>query len=83
MSARGLKHRTTAEAVNSHQPIAFVDSNRARLLRKQYGWHTELFFQELKSTFGFAQSSFQRFESVKAWVEMAITAVLFLEHERA
>lgn len=37
----------------------------------------------MKSTFGFAQYSFQCFEAVKAWVETAITAVLFLEHERA
>ena len=45
-------------------------------------WQIELFFKELKSTFGFAQYSFQQFEAVKAWVEIAITAVLFLEHER-
>jgi hypothetical protein len=46
-------------------------------------WQIELFFKELKSTFGFSQYSFQRFEAVRAWVEIAITAVLFLEHERA
>lgn len=46
-------------------------------------WQIELFFKELKATFGFSQYSFQRFEAVKAWVEIAITAVLFLEHERA
>jgi Transposase DDE domain len=46
-------------------------------------WQIELFFKELKSTLGFSQDSFQRFEAVKAWVEIAITTVLFLEHERA
>ena len=46
-------------------------------------WQIELFFKELKSTFGFSQYSFQRFEAVKAWVEIAITAVLFLEQQRA
>jgi len=46
-------------------------------------WQIELFFKELKSTFGFSQYSFQRFEAVRAWVEIAITAVLFLEYERA
>jgi hypothetical protein len=46
-------------------------------------WQIELFFKELKSTFGFSQYSFQRFEAVKAWVESAIAAVLFLEHQRA
>jgi hypothetical protein len=41
-----------------------------------------LFFKELKSTLGFDQYRFQDFRAVKAWVEMAITTVLFLEHER-
>ncbi|MCA1601454.1 MAG: transposase [Acidobacteria bacterium] len=45
-------------------------------------WQIELFFKELKSTFGFSQYSFQRFAAVKAWVEIAISGVLFLEHER-
>lgn len=45
-------------------------------------WQIELFFKELKSTLGFAQYSFQDFRAVKAWVEMAITTVLFLEYER-
>lgn len=46
-------------------------------------WQIELFFKELKSTLGFSQYSFQDFNAVKAWVEIAITTVLFLEHERA
>ena len=46
-------------------------------------WQIELFFKELKSTLGFSQYSFQDFLAVKAWVETAITTVLFLEHERA
>ena len=46
-------------------------------------WQIELFFKELKSTLGFSQYSFQEFEAVKAWVEIAITTVLYLEHERA
>lgn len=45
-------------------------------------WQIELFFKELKSTLGFAQYSFQNFRAVQAWVEMAITTVLFLEYER-
>jgi hypothetical protein len=46
-------------------------------------WQIELFFKELKSTFGFDQYSFQDFNAVRAWVETAITAVLFLEDLRA
>lgn len=45
-------------------------------------WQIELFFKELKSTLGFAQYRFQNFLAVQAWVEMAITTVLFLEYER-
>ena len=45
-------------------------------------WQIELFFKELKSTLGFSQYKFQDFNSVKAWVEMSITTVLFLEYER-
>ncbi len=46
-------------------------------------WQIELFFKELKSTLGFSQYSFQSFAAVRAWVEIAITTVLFLEHLRA
>lgn len=46
-------------------------------------WQIELFFKELKSTLGFAQYSFEKFPAVEAWAEIAIMAVLFLEHERA
>lgn len=46
-------------------------------------WQIELFFKELKSTLVFTQYHFQRFDAVKAWVEIALTTVLFLEHERA
>ncbi len=46
-------------------------------------WQIELFFKELKSALGFSQYSFQRFEAVRAWAEIAITTTLFLEHERA
>ncbi len=46
-------------------------------------WRIELFFKELKSTLGFAQYSFEKFPAVEAWARIAITTVLFLEHERA
>jgi len=46
-------------------------------------WQIELFFKELKSTLGFSQYRFQRFQAVKAWVEAAILTVLFLEYLRA
>ena len=47
------------------------------------GHPVELFFKELKSSLGFAQYRFHSFEAVKAWVETAITTVLFLETRRA
>lgn len=46
-------------------------------------WQIELFFKELKSTLGFSQYSLQRFEAVRAWVEIAMATVLFLEYQRA
>lgn len=46
-------------------------------------WQIELFFKEFKSTLGFDQYRFERFEAVKGWVEIAITTVLYLEWHRA
>jgi hypothetical protein len=46
-------------------------------------WQIELFFKELKSTFGFAQYSFQKFLAVEGWVKAVIATVLFLEYLRA
>ncbi len=45
-------------------------------------WQIELFFKELKSTLGFSQYSFIDFRAVQAWVQSAITTVLYLEYER-
>lgn len=45
-------------------------------------WQIELFFKELKSTLGFSQYSFIDFQAVEAWVNLAITTVLYLETER-
>ncbi len=45
-------------------------------------WQIELFFKELKSTLGFSQYSFIDFRAVQTWVQLAITTVLYLEHER-
>jgi len=46
-------------------------------------WQIELFFKELKSTLGFHQYQFQRFEAVEGWAELALTAFLYLERYRA
>ena len=46
-------------------------------------WQIELFFKELKSTLGFDQYRFQSFAAVRAWVEIAVATVLFLEYQRA
>jgi hypothetical protein len=45
-------------------------------------WQIELFFKELKSTFGFHQYRFRTFECVENWVELALTAFLYLETYR-
>lgn len=46
-------------------------------------WQIELFFKELKSSLGFHQYRFQQFEAVESWVELALTAFLYLEGYRA
>ena len=46
-------------------------------------WQIELFFKELKSTMGFDQYRFRRFESVEGWVDMALATFLYLEWHRA
>ena len=46
-------------------------------------WQIDLFFNELKSTLGFAQYRFQNFEAVRAWAEITRRTVLFLEQHRA
>ena len=46
-------------------------------------WQIELFFKELKSTFGFHQYQFQKFEGVESWCELALTTFLYLESYRA
>jgi len=46
-------------------------------------WQIELLFKELKSTLGFHQYRFRRFESVQTWLQAALTTVLYLEWYRA
>jgi Transposase DDE domain len=45
-------------------------------------WQIELFFKELKSTLGFHQYQFQSFEAVEGWLELALTAFMYLEWYR-
>lgn len=45
-------------------------------------WQIELFFKELKSTLGFNQYQFQRFEPVEGWVELALATFMYLEWYR-
>ena len=45
-------------------------------------WQIELFFKELKSALGFHQYQFQKFGPVEAWVELALTTFMYLEHYR-
>ena len=46
-------------------------------------WQIELFFKELKSTLGFDQYRFRRFEAVDGWVELALVTFVYLEWHRA
>jgi hypothetical protein len=46
-------------------------------------WQIELFFKELKSTLGFDQYRFRRFERVESWLELVLVTFLYLEWYRA
>jgi hypothetical protein len=46
-------------------------------------WQIELFFKELKSTLGFHQCRFRRFEKVESWVELCLIAFVYLEWYRS
>jgi hypothetical protein len=45
-------------------------------------WQIELFFKELKSTLGWHQYRFRRFDAVETWVQTGVTTVLYLEWYR-
>jgi hypothetical protein len=45
-------------------------------------WQVELFFKELKSTLGFHQYQFQKFEPVEGWMELTLTTFMYLESYR-
>ena len=46
-------------------------------------WQIELFFKELKSTLGFDQYRFRKFEQVEGWLELVLVTFLYLEWYRA
>jgi Transposase DDE domain len=46
-------------------------------------WQIELFFKELKSTLGFHQYRFRKFEAVEGWDELVQVTYLYLEQYRA
>jgi hypothetical protein len=82
---------STKEQPQKGQPVSvqkILISNsglRASELVELYDlrWQIELFFKELKSTLGFHQYRFRRFEAVETWLQMALTAALYLEWYRA
>ena len=45
-------------------------------------WQIELLFKELKSTLGFDQYRFRRFEPVEGWLELTLVTFLYLEWHR-
>jgi hypothetical protein len=83
---------STRTKPNKNQPVEvqkILMTNDLCLSAKQivelYGlrWQIELFFKELKSTLGFHQYRFRRFEPVEGWDELAQVTILYLEWYRA
>jgi len=56
----------------------------AKQIVELYGlrWQIELFFKELKSTLGFHQYRFRKFDRVEGWDELTQVTVLYLEWYR-
>jgi Transposase DDE domain len=83
---------STRTKPSNNQPVEvqkILMTNDLSLSAKQivewYGlrWQIELFFKELKSTLGFHQYRFRKFERVEGWDELAQVTVLYLEWYRA
>jgi Transposase DDE domain len=57
----------------------------AKQIVELYGlrWQIELFFKELKSTLGFHQYRFRKFDRVEGWDELTQVTILYLEWHRA
>lgn len=75
-----------AKATPDDVKILLTNSSRSmREVIELYAlrWQIELFFKELKSSLGFHQYQFQKFDAVESWVELALTAFLYLEGFRA
>jgi hypothetical protein len=75
-----------------HQPVEvqkILMTNDLRLSARQIvewyalRWQIELFFKELKSTLGFHQYRFRKFEQVEGWDELIQVTFLYLEWYRA
>jgi hypothetical protein len=79
------KDATKASLVDTKILITNDPAFSAREIVDVYSlrWQVELFFKELKSSLGFAQYRFKRFEAVEAWASLAISAFLYLEWYRA
>jgi len=83
---------STRTKPTSSQPVEvqkILMTNDLRASAKQivewYGlrWQIELFFKELKSTLGFHQYRFRKFERVEGWDELVQVTYLYLEWYRA
>lgn len=85
-----LVFSTTKPNLKTAKPddVKILMTNNLRLSLRQVvelyslRWQIELFFKELKSTLGFHQYQFQKFEAVEGWTELALTTFLYLEWYR-
>ena len=51
-------------------------------LRRQYGWHIEIFFRELKSRMQLRCYVLMKFESVERYLDLLLMGFLLLEQQR-
>jgi hypothetical protein len=75
--------KTATGAVNSQWPGRRSSGPPHLHLRRHHGWQIELFFKELKETFGFDQYRFRQFAKVAGWVQACLAAFCYREWYRA
>jgi hypothetical protein len=79
-STREKPQASRTPAVQKILLTNYLSLNAATVIELyQLRWQIELFFKELKSTFGFDQYRFRRFEQVEGWLELTLVTFLYLE----
>ena len=84
-----VKEKPNAQEAVEREKTKILMTNQLDLSKGQIvelydlRWQIELFFKELKSTFGVHQCGYRNFSAVESWVECCLLTYLYLEWYRA